>query len=122
MSACISRRFLAENQAFSELCGQGLPTNSAEEAFFLKPTGTYPAWWDVNWDLLTVVAAAYYKQTLRGEGITDVLSHFNDFKDHDHFFLDLKEYGQQGIPTMFVIVRDLKLPPEETISPKLSLS
>ena len=32
MSACISRRFLAENQAFSELCGQGLPTNSAEEA------------------------------------------------------------------------------------------
>ena len=55
MSACISRRFLAENQAFSELCGQGLPTNSAEEAIFdlpdlstFAPAHNYPMWWYTN--------------------------------------------------------------------------
>jgi hypothetical protein len=84
----------------------------SEGAFFSEPRGTYSAWWDVNWDLLKVVAGAYYKKTLRGQGISDVLSHFNAFDEHDHFFLDLGENGQQGIPTLFVIVRDLKLSSE----------
>jgi len=93
-----------------------------EGCFFSRPTGAFNGWWHVNWDLLQVVAAAYYKQTSRGEGITDVLSHFNSFKDHHDFFLDLEEHGQRGIPTLFVIVRDLELRPldKTTAQPTLS--
>lgn len=86
--------------------------SDSEGVFFAEPIARYQGWWHVNWDLLKTVSKAYYGQSTRGEGVTEVLSHFNDFANHDNFFLDLGEDGHDGIPTLFVIVRDRQLPAE----------
>jgi hypothetical protein len=99
---------------FGELLWRVL--SDSEGLYFRKPTGAFPEWWDINWDLLKTIASAYYKQHQRGEGITDVLSHFNDFTHGDDHFLDLGE-GSNGISTLFLIVRDRHLTPDEKSLP-----
>jgi hypothetical protein len=87
--------------------------DDSEGHWFRRPViGGFPGWWHINWDLLEVVATAYFRGTSRGAGVADVLNHFNDFTDFKDFFLELRIDGESGMPTMFVIVKDRTLEPE----------
>jgi len=66
-------------------------------------------WSKINEDLVTIFRD---DNELKTHNISELASWFNDFKDPNHWYAKADEKSV-GVSTLFVIVRDQKLPPDK---------
>ncbi|MBT1706519.1 hypothetical protein [Chryseosolibacter indicus] len=71
---------------------------------FQNMTPLIPDWNCIIHDLLNIGNGIIPSSIKRGNALVDIVNIFNDFNEYDNYSLEIE--NEQGLPTLFIIVRD----------------